>query len=87
MIELDFADYTILRELTDDTGMRKIVILRRRDGNYCFAEMLFWPSAPEDEGYEIGWAGEMLSGIYGTQEEAETEARRSAPWLRVLTQS
>jgi hypothetical protein len=82
MIDLNLCDFSIIRELNDNSGMRKVLILHRKDGHYCFAEMQFWPPAPEDEGHDIGWAGEFLSGVYGTREEAEKDARRLTLWLR-----
>ncbi len=83
MIELHLDDFeqVSLFEHEDE----RVLILRRRDGAYCFALMYFWHPAEEDEGVEVGWQGERLSGVHDSAESAEHEARITAPWLQNLT--
>jgi hypothetical protein len=60
-------------------GKRSLTIFERDDGCYAFVE-----DGEQYEGYvkEYYWAPIHFSGIYGTAEEAERDARLMTPWLR-----
>lgn len=41
----------------------------------------FFESAPEDEGIEIGWLNESISGLYANLTDAEKDAIITIGWL------
>jgi hypothetical protein len=60
---------------------RRVLILRREDGFYCFVEQSFQPPEPEDEVYLGQWVTKMQSGLYATADAAERDAQLHRPWL------
>lgn len=60
-------------------GKRRLDIFIRDDGYYEFVEE---GEKYEDFVKEYYWAPIQFSGIYGTMEEAERDARRVIQWLR-----
>ena len=63
---------------------RRIVVLRRNDGYFTFAEQYFYVSEYEGEIIAEGWQQLPPHGIHGTAAIAEAEARAAfANWFRV----
>lgn len=58
---------------------RRVVVLRRNDGRYTFAEQYFFISEYEGTIVEQGWATLDFAGIYATAVIAEREARAAFP--------
>ncbi len=58
---------------------RRVVVLRRADGHYTYAEQYHFVS--EDEGHVVahGWATLPSTGVYATAAIAEQEARAAFP--------
>ena len=65
-------------------GKRRLAIFARADGCYEFIESSeqYEYLIYEDHIQEYYWAPIYESGIYGTAEEAERDARLMTPWLR-----
>jgi hypothetical protein len=60
---------------------RRVVVLLREDGNFCFAEEYYYVSTHEGEVIAEGWQQHPPNGIYATAEMAETEGRAAfARW-------
>ena len=63
---------------------RRIVVLRRGDGYYTFAEQYFFISEYEGEIITEGWQTLRPNGIYASAAIAESEAREAfARWHRL----
>jgi hypothetical protein len=63
---------------------RRVVVLRRDDGNYTFAEQYFFVSEYEGTIVAQGWATVGTNGIYASAAIAEFEARAAfACWHRL----
>jgi hypothetical protein len=63
---------------------RRVVVLRRDDGNYSFAEQYFFVSEYEGEIIAEGWQTLPPNGVYVTAAIAETEGRAAfAHWYRL----
>jgi hypothetical protein len=63
---------------------RRIVVLRRDDGLYSFAEQYFFRSEYEGEVIAEGWYTQSSNGIYASAAIAELEGRAAfAHWHRL----
>jgi hypothetical protein len=63
---------------------RRIVVLRRDDGHFTFAEQYFYVSEHEGEIIKEGWQTLPPRGVHATAVIAEAEARAAfAHWYRV----
>ena len=58
---------------------RRVVVLRRADGHYAYAEQYHFVSEHEGEVVAEGWATLLAAGIYATAAIAEQEARAAFP--------
>jgi len=87
MIELDLTSFELVSSVENEAGDRRLLVLRRRDGLFQFATMRFWPAGEDDEGCELGWQGDDLSGLFSDAGEAELAARQKIRWLKNDNQS
>ena len=63
---------------------RRLIVLRRDDGHYTFAEQYFFVSKYGGEIIAEGWRTLPPSGIYATAEIAEAEGRAAfRDWYRL----
>jgi hypothetical protein len=83
MPSADLKNFHVIWELCETSEARRILVLRRKDGRYCFAEQSLLPPAPEDEVHVGRWMTNMMSRLYPTAEDAERDARRYAPWMQI----
>lgn len=75
----------IAEYLVSPSGINRIAIARREDGNYEWFHEVYMPPDPEygwDGGWDVTYPG--VSGIYDTRERAVADARREVAWLRHL---
>lgn len=71
-----------LGTIEDPTALhprRRVVVLRRADGHYTYAEQYHFVSEHEGEVVAEGWATLPATGIYATAAIAEQEARAAFP--------
>lgn len=73
---------TLIKSISNPANDHRVLIVRLRDHVYRYEVWRYVKSAPEDEGWEIGWVSDSLSGLYQTAEDAEMDARQAVPWLR-----
>lgn len=77
--ELEAAE--VLSRATGNPQMRRIVILRRDDGHFSFAEEYFHTSECEAHVIARGWQQLPPNGVYDSAETAEAAGRAaSAGW-------
>lgn len=63
---------------------RRIVVLKRDDGHFAFAEEYYYVSEYEGEVIAEGWHRLPSNGVYETADMAETEGRAAfAKWHRL----
>jgi hypothetical protein len=67
-----------VKTIEREDGKARVCIMVRDDGLYRF----YWEFEDEDPPYGSFWTAQDFSGLYGTLEEAEREARLTVPWLR-----
>ncbi len=59
--------------------LRRVVIVRRDDGHFSFAEQCHYLTEHEGEVIAEGWNALAYEGIYETADIAEREARAAYP--------
>jgi len=69
-----------IKNIASPDGKHRVAIIARDDGCYHFMEEA--ESRDEEISKAVYWAPTYFSGIYGTAEEAERDARLIVPWLR-----
>jgi hypothetical protein len=74
------TDETV-KTITDETEKRRVLFIRRGDGNYTYTEEEFLESLPEDEGHEWGWQPVGTSGLFSRLDDAERDALASIDWI------
>jgi hypothetical protein len=69
-------DEVIVREISDPSGNRRVLLVRRADGRFTYR-------CQERDGED--WGPMSLDmGVYDSADTAETEARQREPWLKKL---
>ena len=71
--------YTVVKQINRADKRTRLTIVLRPDGNFFYREDTFeeWDDAPP-----FWLDGHPPSGIFGTAEEADRDARSSLAWLR-----
>ena len=65
----------VVSAVTGQPQQRRVAILQRNDGHFCFAEEYFYTSEHEGEIIAEGWHQLPPEGIFSNAEIAESEAR------------
>ena len=73
-----------VRAFTSPDGKREVVIYQRSNGLFSFAEKFEDTEDMTDFGLGIDtyWSVATESGLYGTADAAEQDARQTIAWLR-----
>jgi len=68
---------TVVRSINDETATRCVDVYRNADGSFGYGEFRRDPEDPR------GWTrlGGLMSGKFGSPEEALTASRAAVPWL------
>jgi hypothetical protein len=71
----------IIKTFRSTDGRALLHILKRADGLYSFEGK----TETEIDGF-VGWIPSDISGLYGTADEADRDARATVVWLRDQTE-
>lgn len=66
-------------EAHGDARMRRLVIVRRTDGNFAYAEQYYYVSEHEGAAISEGWSTLHVFGVYASAELAEAEGKAAFP--------
>jgi hypothetical protein len=66
----------IVREITEPSGARRVLLIRRSDGRFTYRSQ-------ERDGMDWGPMS-LDKGVYDSADTAEIEARQREPWLKDL---
>ena len=73
---------TVAKIFTRADGTRRVLLIRREDGNFGLVEQYWYQNAYEGQLVAKGWASlPSPPSIFETQEIAEREAKTLFPWI------
>lgn len=71
-----------IKTVENNSGDRRVVFYKIGDtGMIRYDVDRYFVPAPEDEGEEIGWLNDSMSGLFANIEDAEKDAVATVDWL------